>query len=416
MKLSTQDEMYTATEGGAFKDAVRLADEVLAGSPELYTRVSALMHACNGSRRLGDSQRIAEYSEALGKASFDLPSDSCLRWEIAMLLDSGSEPPILTGQYEGSADPPPDGDPPWITALPSSMGIDEEILCRVADHCRESGSDGHLVICREKIVSEAYSPVLRNPMSAMSGTKSIAAILFGMLLEEGGICSIDDPVGKYIPSWNKGRRGRVNLKHLLTMTAGFDRIFDERSVGWAKDKNSHVVGLEPQNEPGSRWCYSNEAAQLLSPIMEKAAGEPLQDFARNRLFMPLGLNGTELRLDEAGNAMVYADMRTTLRDYARLGQLVLNKGEWRGRQIVSSEWIREMTMPRHKAYDNQNFSYLWWNPAPGVIAAKGYLENSVYIFPEADLIFARCQRKQHLHITQQFNWANILRLLKEALC
>ena len=135
----------------------------------------------------------------------------------------------------------------------------------------------------------------------------------------------------------------------------------------------------PTSEPGSRWDYSNEGVQLLSPILEKAAGVPLQDYARERLFRPLGMDETRLRLDAKGHAWTYADAETSLRDFARLGELMRNKGRWRGRQVVPEAWVDASTQPCPR---NTSYGYLWWLiDNPKGFAARGYLDTNCYVFP-----------------------------------
>ena len=164
----------------------------------------------------------------------------------------------------------------------------------------------------------------------MSSVKSITGLLVGLLVADGKV-ALDDPVSRFVPEWADGRRGRVTVRHLLTMSSGLTRAVEPgKSVGFAADKTGFVVGLEPADEPGTRWEYSNEGVQLLSPILEKAAGMPLHDYARDRLFRPLGMNDTRLRLDAKGHAWTYADAETTLRDFARLGELMRNKGRLAG--------------------------------------------------------------------------------------
>src|SRR5918997_1960804 len=171
----------------------------------------------------------------------------------------------------------------------------------------------------------------------MSTTKSVTGLLVGMLVDDGKIKSIDEPVCAYLKEWCEGSKGRVTLRHLLTMTSGLPDLHGaSHGVGYEGDKNTYVLGLPLAREPGTKWTYSNEGVQLLSPILDKAAGEPIQDYARPRLFEPLGMRETRLHLDSKNHAWTYADMETSARDFARIGLLMLNKGVWQGRRIVSS--------------------------------------------------------------------------------
>src|SRR5205823_1919979 len=86
----------------------------------------------------------------------------------------------------------------------------------------------------------------------------------------------------------------------------------------------YVMRLVPTYDPGTTWAYSNEGAQLLSPILDQAAGEPIQNYASRRLFEPLGMKSTRLHV-YPDHAWTYADMETTARDFARLGVLMQSK-------------------------------------------------------------------------------------------
>src|SRR5262249_20590388 len=148
--------------------------------------------------------------------------------------------------------------------------------------------------------------------------KSWTGLLTGMLIADGKIKNVDQPVSEFVPQWADGDKAKVTLRHLLTMTSGLHRRNGrepgpEQSIGFVGDKNSFVIGLPLSAAPGETWAYSNEGAQLLSPILEKAAGMPFQDYARTRLFEPLGMTNTRLHLDEKGHAWTYADAETPLR-------------------------------------------------------------------------------------------------------
>ena len=287
----------------------------------------------------------------------------------------------------------------WQTANPATLGIVAEVLEQHRALCERTGADACLVIYKGKIVQELYSARYREPMPAMSSTKSVTGIMVGILLDEGKIKSLDEPVCHYIPEWCEGRRGKVTIRHLLTMTSGLPEMSKD-GVGYAADKNSAVIKLSPATEPGASWAYSNEAVQLLSPLLDKAAGEPIQDYARKRLFEPLGMKGTRLRLDEMKHAWTYADMETTPREMARIGLLMLGKGVWQGRRIVSESWV-EQSIRKSQEFE-PHYGLLWWlYDSPRGYAALGYLNTNLYVFPDEDLIVVRMQAKP---FNQQYSY------------
>lgn len=273
--------------------------------------------------------------------------------------------------------------------LAPALGLDAEVLRRHADLCARTGADACLVVYRGKIVQELYGARYKAPMMAMSSTKSVTGLLVGALLDDGKIKSVDEPVCNYVREWCAGTKGKVTLRHLLAMTSGLPLLKD-KSVGLVADKNPFVISLPLAAEPGAAWAYSNEGVQLLSPVIDKAAGAPAQDYARRRLFEPLGMTATRLRLDEKGHAWTYAAMETTPRDFARLGLLMLDKGEWRGRRLLSRSWVEQSVRPSQTL--NPNYGLLWWLLGdPKGYAALGHLDTNLYVFPERELLVVRMQ-------------------------
>jgi CubicO group peptidase (beta-lactamase class C family) len=281
----------------------------------------------------------------------------------------------------------------WQTADAASLGMDTEALQQHRALCERTGAEACLVTYRGKIVQEVYSARYHEPLSAMSATKSVTGLLVGMLVDDGKIKSIDEPVCAYLQEWCAGQKGKVTIRHLLTMTSGLPDLHGAtRGVGYEADKNLYVIGLPLVDEPGTKWSYSNEGAQLLSPILDKAAGEPIQDYARKRLFEPLGMLRTRLRVDRRGHAWTYADMATTPRDVARLGVLMLNKGVWEGRRVVSAGWIERSTS-RSQEHE-PGYGLLWWlYDSPKGYAALGYLNTNLYVFPAQELVIVRMQNR-----------------------
>lgn len=280
----------------------------------------------------------------------------------------------------------------WQTAEPAMLGLNEGA---VEDHqrlCEQTGADSCLVVYKDKIVTEWYSSKFREPVYAMSSTKSITSLVVGKLVDEGKI-SLDDPVHKYIPEWNSGSKRNVTLRHLLNHTSGLSRKTGAASVGNVSDKNAHVINLPLDKEPGVTFSYSNEAVQLLSPILDKAAGEPVQDYARKHLFEPLGMTKTRFKVDAMNHAWTYADMLTTPRDLARIGVLMTHGGKWQGKRIISEDYIRQATSASQPL--SNSCGLLWWlfdqRDSLKGYAALGYLETDLFVFPEDRLIVVRTQ-------------------------
>jgi CubicO group peptidase (beta-lactamase class C family) len=279
----------------------------------------------------------------------------------------------------------------WRLGDAAALGMNTNALARHQRLCENTGADACLVVYKGQIVQEWYSSRYRQPMYAMSTTKSITSLLVGELIDDGRIRSVEERVCRFVTAWCNGKRGRATLRQLMSMTSGLPTMGDS-GVGSVRDKDPFVVGLSPASEPGTHWAYSNEGAQLLSAILDRAAGEPIQEYARRRLFEPLGMRDTQLHLDEQQHAWTYADMETTPRDLARIGLLLINGGVWGGQQIVSRKWIDSSTSPSQTF--NPEYGLLWWlHDEPAGFAAHGHLDTSLHVFPALGLIVVRMQAK-----------------------
>lgn len=108
------------------------------------------------------------------------------------------------------------------------------------------------------------------------------------------------------------------------------------------DSREFALSLFPDFEPKTRFSYSNEGVQLLEPVILAVSGQNAQDFARERLFSPLGMGNTRFH-DYGGSPWLYAEMLTTTRDMARIGLLMQNDGVWNGMRIVSEDYVKRAT-------------------------------------------------------------------------
>jgi len=378
------EQMMELNRSGKWEQAAQLALRFIDAKPEksMGERCQALYSLIYSQTRLGQIAQAKSDIITFDQKCANVASNSWVSTEVAKLREE------LASQKTGA---PVKNDGFWQTADPASLGIDVAALENHRQLCQRSSADACLVIRRGKIVQEYYSQAYRLPMPAMSSTKSITGILVGMLIDDGKIKSIDEPVCAYISEWCAEPRGKVTIGHLLAMTSGLPRVF-EKGVGNVSDKNAFVIKQPLATEPGAKWAYSNEGTQLLSPILDKAAGEPIQDYARRRLFEPLGMMETHLYLDSRKHAWTYADMQTSARDFARIGILMLNKGVWGKQRIVSAKWVEQSTKPSQDL--NPGYGLLWWlYEKPAGYGAQGYLETNLYVFPEQELVIARMQAK-----------------------
>ncbi|HEX6748761.1 MAG TPA: serine hydrolase domain-containing protein [Longimicrobium sp.] len=367
---------------------VLLRDPALSAERACETRAE-LIHAATYAGRV---EKAREAMRAFDARCASFPQDAWFRREVQALAERlGSAP--AAGMSRTASAPLADGGG-WRAGNAAALGLDTAALARHRALCEGSGADACLVAFRGRIVQEWYGPEYRYPMPTMSSMKSWTGLLAGLLVADGRI-GLDDPVARWLPEWRAGAGRGVTLRHLLTMTGGLRRRWGrgpgDEMVGGVSDKNALVLSLPLERAPGERWEYSNEGAQLLSPLLERAAGRPLREYAAERLFAPLQMDSTSLRLDGAGHAWTYADARTTLRDFAKICQLALDGGRWNGRQVVPEAWIRASLTPSPR---NPAYGFLWWlGTDPTVYATRGYLDTDCEAYPEWGLVVARMQAR-----------------------
>lgn len=213
-----------------------------------------------------------------------------------------------------------------------------------------------LVIRRDSIVFESYRDGWNDTLTSniYSATKTIVGLLAGIALDEGKIHSLDDPVSRYIPAYTKGMQADVTLRHLLTMSGGmawdeaYASLFSVTTHGYyGNDLYDLVTGLEVVDRPGVQYSYRSGETQLLAFVIEAATGQTLSDYAEEKLWRPMQAERDAYWLldKKDGDEKAFCCFHTTARDVARFGNLLLHRGNWHGRQLVSEAYMDELMRP-----------------------------------------------------------------------
>lgn len=224
---------------------------------------------------------------------------------------------------------------------------------------------------------------LRNVQSV---EKSALSALVGVALARGAIASVDQPVVDLVPEWaalNADPRTRaITVRHLLTLTAGFDLGTATSITGKLAPAQAWARPLVAA--PGERFAYDNALVPLLGAVLERVAGMPLADFARRELVEPLGM------AEPAYRPILH--LRT--QDMAKLGQLFLQQGEWNGRQLLPAAFVAQATQPQNAGGPpaSMPYGYLWWvlpQEAPRrTFLASGYAGQMIWVHPPLDVVVA----------------------------
>jgi CubicO group peptidase (beta-lactamase class C family) len=212
-----------------------------------------------------------------------------------------------------------------------------------------------------------------------SATKSVASTLVGIAQDDRDL-RIGERASTWIPQWRGTKSAGVTVRNLLSMDSGreWSPLTDYLQLLPAPDRTAFAIGLGQAASPGTVWAYNNSAVQTLDRVLARATGEDVARFAERRLFGPLGMTHTSLGTDRAGNPQLFEGMQSTCRDLARFGVLMLDRGRWGDRQIVSPAWVKEATS-RPSTQLNAAYGYLWWlnrkGAIPSVTAATSLQES-----------------------------------------
>ncbi|WP_327111692.1 beta-lactamase family protein [Nocardia sp. NBC_01730] len=213
-----------------------------------------------------------------------------------------------------------------------------------------------------------------------SATKSVVSVIAGIAWDQGKL-DLQAPIDRYLPAGLGDAEHRsITVENLLTETSGMRvGVLTEGITGVIPiDPNSAVqaLGVLLDNPPGTVFTYSQRNVDLLSYVIELAVGEPLQQFAQRELFEPLGIPRSDYywARDRAGHTYGYAHLMIPPNDFAKLGLLVSNNGQWGAQQIVSTDYLRKAREP---SPTNPCYGYLFWL-GPGCIEIADFLPTDIY--------------------------------------
>lgn len=271
---------------------------------------------------------------------------------------------------------------------------------------------GLVVIKDGKLAIEAYFNTYwrDNIHDIRSAGKSITALLLGFAIEEGWVKGIDQPITDFFP---KNRFSTINsdyqeiqLRHLLQMSSGLDADSDDinspgNAIQWvAKDRwIDDLLSLPIAFTPGERWVYADVNAILIGKIIEETSGQSLADFAHERLFSPLGIREFYWYKNAEGTTGAAGNLYLSALDLAKIGQLMLNQGQWEGHQLVSKEWIatiakKELAISDYNPFA-EDYGFFWYktkrkyqNGMVDCMFASGNGGNVLMIIPELNMVIS----------------------------
>lgn len=342
---------------------------------------------------------------------------------IALLLSATS---LASCGSSGPAEPPPLSEEA-LAAVGKEPGAPTKALARETDDLftlDELGETRALVVMHGgEIAAERYAPgySARTRFVSWSMAKTVTAVMIGMLVADGQL-RLDAPAP--VPRWQRpgDPRAEITLRHLLQMRSGLehteagDPLYDSGEVRMlfldGRDDMADYATAQPlEAEPGSKFEYSTNTTVILADIAARALTESrnpdvrrkaVADYLHARLFGPIGMTSAVPEFERSGTLIGGSLIHATARDWAKFGELLRNKGSFRGEQIVPRQWVEEMITPSPKS--PQYGLQTWLNrPVPegmeqplfpdraphSAFSAIGHMGQYVFVSPSQKLTVVR---------------------------
>jgi CubicO group peptidase (beta-lactamase class C family) len=289
----------------------------------------------------------------------------------------------------------------WAASTAEAQGMQSGLLARLVDNIGATRQDSLLIIRHGHIVAEAYyAPYQAGiPHDLRSVTKSVTGTLTAIELQDGLLDSVDHPIldlfaDKQITNIDDNKKA-MTVQSLLDMTSGIEwqeknYTPDETIVRMFRspDRTAFVLNQPMSSAPGTKFYYNGGNPYVLSALITKKTGRSAFDFAKERLFAPLGIADVRWRGPDAqGVTDGESGLSLAPRDMAKIGYLYLHHGVWDGRRIIPAAWVDRVSAGEVVATSGYHYAYLWWSkPEKGAYMALGRHSQVIMVLPRPDIV------------------------------
>lgn len=312
-------------------------------------------------------------------------------------------------------------------STPEAEGVSSAGIEAFLDGVERSDLEVHsfMLLRNGKVVAEGwwepYAPGLRHIM--FSASKTVTALGVGMAVDEGRL-NLDDRVVSFFPehvtdSVSKEMR-ELTVRHLLTMSVGQEREARRGDEAWVRS----FLHTAPVHEPGTRFMYNNMATFVLSAIVQKVTGERLFHYLQPRLFEPLGMENITWDVNPEGITVGMIGSRLHTEDLAKLGQLLLQKGSWNGRPLVSAAFAEDAAAlhidnnnadaPAAERSDNQRgYGYQIWRGRHNSFRLDGLGGQLSIVLPDQDAVVVLTSNVRNIQDELDLVWRHLVPALSD---
>ncbi|KPM47053.1 serine hydrolase domain-containing protein [Jiulongibacter sediminis] len=306
---------------------------------------------------------------------------------------------------------------------PESQGVDSQAILDFVKAADTSGLEWHsfMILRNGKVLSEGYWKPFKEGLkhTLYSLSKSFTSSAIGFAVAEG-LITVEDQVISFfpddLPEEISENLNTMKIKHLLTMNTGHETdtmgpIRENPDQPWVQSFLAHPV----LHEPGSHFLYNTGGTYILGAILHKKTGQTLEEYLKPRLFDKLEITNYDWEKSPQGLNTAGYGLRVTTNDIAKFGQLYVQKGNWKGEQLLSEEWVEEATRKHTDSQDNdsdwgQGYGYQFWRckPEPGFFRGDGAFGQYCIMIPQYDMVLAVNSETFDMGKSMQIMWDHIL--------
>lgn len=329
----------------------------------------------------------------------------------------------------------------WIYASPESQGIRESAMMEALEYLKSksfyNGNDELMIIRNGRVIFAGDS--INNVHNIWSCTKTFTSTVLGLMIRDG-FCKLDDPVSVYEPLLQT-KYPDVTFMHFVTMTSGYNAVgqsrWNEDSHDWSR---TPYVPDEPLFLPGTQYAYWDEAMMMLGRTLTGILGRTMKSYLDETAMDPIDFGAWEWGNEGEINGIPINNGCTNIHisaaQLARFGHLFLNKGKWKGQELIPEDWVINATSVQVPAYlpvadtDRQSvmgsgsYGFNWWvngglsalpDAPPGTYYASGLNHNVCFVIPEWDMVIVRMGTDGNPPEGKHIVWNEFIKRLSPAL-
>jgi CubicO group peptidase (beta-lactamase class C family) len=313
---------------------------------------------------------------------------------------------------------------PLPRSTPESQGVSSKALLEFIEavDAKAPQMNSFMLVRRGHVVAEGwwspYNPTSRHELYSLS--KSFTSTAVGMAIEEGKF-KIDDKVLSFFPD-DAPKDPSENLKamrvrDLLAMATGHKTEPNVRgsSQPWTKTFLGHPV----EYKPGEHFLYNTAATYMQSAIVQKTTEQTVLDYLKPRLFEPLGIEDPTWGTSPQGVTFGGYGLNIRTEDIAKFGQLYLQKGEWKGKQLISKDWVAQATSKQVSNGNsptsdwNQGYGFQFWMCRHNAYRGDGAHGQYCILIPEKETVIAITSGVSNMQNVLNLVWDKLLPALED---